>query len=84
MLVAKGRLELTMDAADWIARCEALPFLTFVPVDNDVALASTRLPGRVHDDPADRIIIATALDLGATVVTKDRRIRTYEHVPTLW
>lgn len=84
MLVSRGRLELTMDAADWIARCEALPFLSFVPVDNEVALRSTRLPGRLHHDPADRIIIATALSLGATLVTKDRRIRAYEHVPTVW
>lgn len=84
MLVSRGRLELTMDAADWIARCEALPFLSFVPVDNEVALRSTRLPGRLHDDPADRIIIATALSLGATLVTKDRQLRAYEHVPTVW
>lgn len=84
MLVSRGRLELTMDAEDWIARCESLPFLSFVPVDNKIALRSTRLPGRLQEDPADRIIVATALSLGATLVTKDRRIQAYEHVPTLW
>lgn len=84
MLVSRGRLELTMDAEDWIARCESLPFLSFVPVDNKIALRSTRLPGRLQEDPADRIIVATALSLGATLVTKDRRLQAYEHVPTLW
>ncbi len=83
-LVARGRLELTMDATDWIARCEALPYLNFTPVDNGIALRSTRLPPGIHDDPADRIIVATALSLGATLVTKDRRMRAYKPVNTLW
>ncbi len=34
LLVAKGRLQLTMDVEDWMARSEALPFLNFIPVDN--------------------------------------------------
>lgn len=83
MLAAKGRLELAMPAGEWIARCESLPFLRFVPVDNGIALGSTQLPGRAPRDPADRIIIATARSLRATIVTKDRRIRSYD-VPTLW
>jgi len=83
MLVARHRLELAITPEEWIARCEALQFLTFVPVDNAIALASTRLPGRPPADPADRIIIATARSLGAAVVTKDRRIRSYE-VQTVW
>jgi PIN domain nuclease of toxin-antitoxin system len=84
VLVKKGRLELTMSAEDWIVRSEALPFLRFIPVDNRIAVKSTGLPGHLHDDPADRIIIATTLALGATLVTKDDRIRKYQHVRTLW
>lgn len=83
MLVAKRRLELTMAPEQWVARCESLPFLTFVPVDNAIALASTTLRGRAPSDPADRIIIATALSRGAKIVTKDRQIRSYD-VPTIW
>ena len=41
-------------------RVEAIPELRFVPVDNGIALASTRLPARLYADPADRIIVATA------------------------
>lgn len=82
-LVAKGRLELTIAAEEWVARCESLPFLTFVPVDNSIALASTTLSGRPPADPADRIIIATALSRKAKIVTKDRAIRAYD-VPTIW
>jgi PIN domain nuclease of toxin-antitoxin system len=84
LLVRKGRLELTMDVADWIAGSAALPFLRFVPVDRRTATRANQLAGDLHEDPADRLIIATALTLGATLVTKDLRIRDYAHVPTLW
>ena len=84
ILVKKGRLDLTMSAEDWIARSEALPFLRFIPVDNRIALKSANHPGQLHDDPADRIIIATTIMLGGTLVTKDDKIRKYQHVRTAW
>lgn len=84
LLVRKQRLALTLDVADWIAKTEALPFVQFVPVDNRIALRSNALPGDLHDDPADRLITATALTLGATLITKDARLHAYPHVETLW
>ena len=84
MLVTRGRLKLTMAVDDWVAQTERIPGLRFVPVNNAIALRSVQLPGRLHDDPADRIIIATALAHGAVVVTKDERIRRYEHVRAIW
>ncbi len=83
-LVARGRLRLTMDSADWIAKSESFPFLHFVPVDNRIALKSVQLPGPLHTDPADRMIIATALVLGGTLITKDEKLLQYPHVKTLW
>ena len=83
-LVARGRLELTLDAEEWVAKSESLPALRFVPVDNRIAIRSTRLPGSFHADPADRIIVATAQALGATLITKDEKLRRYRHVETLW
>lgn len=84
MLVSRGRLKLTMRPDDWVAASEALPFFDFVPVSNSIALKSVQLPGVLHNDPADRIIIATAISLGAVLVTKDEKIRNYEHVKTVW
>ncbi|HBL29963.1 MAG TPA: VapC toxin family PIN domain ribonuclease [Acidobacteria bacterium] len=84
LLVRKGRLELTMPVAAWIARSEALPFVQFVPLDNRIALRSNHLPGEIHEDPADRIIIATALTAGASLVSRDTKIRDYPHVETIW
>lgn len=84
MLVARDRLRFTIDADTWLNRVEALPFLAFVPVDNRIAARSVHLEGFPHRDPADRLIVATALGLGATVVTADRRLRGYRPLVTLW
>jgi len=84
VLVSRGRLKLTMSAGDWVAASEALPFFEFVPVSNSIALKSVQLPGPLHNDPADRIIIATTVSLGAVLVTKDEKIRNYPHVKTAW
>jgi len=84
LLARKGRLELAIPVDEWIARCEAFPWLQFVPIDNRIALRSHRLPGDLHEDPADRIIIATALTLGSPLISRDRRIREYPEVETIW
>lgn len=84
MLVKKGRLQLTMSAEDWIAKCEALPFLRFIPVDNRIFLRAVALPEPLHNDPADRIIVSTALHLGARLITRDEKLRAYAHVKTVW
>ncbi len=84
LLVRKGRLELTIPVDDWIAKSEALPFIQFVPLDNRIAFRSNDLPGDLHEDPADRIIVATALTLGAPLVSRDSKIRDYPHLKTIW
>ncbi len=84
LLVRKGRLELTLPVKEWIALSEGLPFVQFVPLDNQIALRSNQLPGELHEDPADRIIIATALALESPLISKDPKIRDYPHVKTIW
>jgi len=83
MLERRGRLELRIPAGLWVEKCERLALFHFVPVDNTIARLAVELPEPIHADPADRIIIATALSLGATLVTKDRKILSYPHVKTL-
>ena len=84
LLVEKGRLELALDVRDWITRCESLPFLAFIPLSNAIAVESVRLAGFPHADPADRIIVATALSLGARLVTKDEKLLKYLPTRTVW
>jgi PIN domain nuclease of toxin-antitoxin system len=83
MLVAKGRLELSIDLNDWLAISESLPFVEFIPVSNRIALQSVHLQ-ELHNDPADRIIIATAIELSASVVSADNKIIAYPFVKTIW
>jgi len=84
LLVKKERLKLSIDVTDWIAKSENLPFIQFIPVSNSIAVKSVNLPQPLHSDPADRIIIATALSTGAPIVTKDKKISDYSYVQTIW
>jgi len=84
MLVQTGRFELTMDVKVWIGIAESLPYLHFVPVKNRVALKSVFLADYKYADPADRIIIATAMSLNASLITKDSKILSYQHVKSVW
>ncbi len=54
-----------------------------VPLDAGMALEAAYLD-LPHPDPADRFILATALRLGAVLVTKDERLREYPRVKSLW
>ena len=84
LLVQKKRLKLTLEVTDWIAKSESLPFIQFVPVTNSIAVKSVNLPIPLHPDPADRIIIATALSVGAPLVTKDKKLLGYSPIKTIW
>ncbi|GAA4019399.1 type II toxin-antitoxin system VapC family toxin [Actimicrobium antarcticum] len=84
MLVEKGRLILSMDVESWLDAVADIEVVRFWPIDTAIALKSVALPGAFHKDPADRMIVATARKLAAPLVTKDEKIRAYEHVKSLW
>lgn len=77
LLESKGRVRLDRDCEAWVQRALSLPGLRLVPIDEIVAVSSTRLPGTFHGDPADRLLVATARALDATFVTRDRAILDY-------
>lgn len=83
LLVQRSRLALRFPVREWIARSEALRGLRFLPVDNAISVRSVELLD-LHADPADRLIVASAEHLRATLVTKDERLRAYAGVETLW
>lgn len=82
MLEAKGRLSFRLPAQVWVERCEETDCFGFVPVNNPISRLSVSLG--LHGDPADRFIAATAVYLGATLVTRDRRLRASPVVQTTW
>lgn len=84
MLVARGRIDLSMDIDAWLSVVGEIEAVRFAPVDNEIAVKSITLPGEFHKDPADRIIVATARRVAAPLVTADDKIRAYPHVRTVW
>ncbi len=86
MLVSKGRLVLDRDVGEWVQAALSLPGIRLEPISPEIAVASTRLPGTIHSDPADRMIAATARHLGSTLITADQLLLDYGkdgHIRTL-
>jgi PIN domain nuclease of toxin-antitoxin system len=70
-------LQFLPDPKTWFARMMAGPAIKEAAVTPEIALDASYLPGDLHGDPADRLIIATARHLGAAIVTRDSRIVVY-------
>jgi PIN domain nuclease of toxin-antitoxin system len=83
LLVQRGRLELRLPVREWVARSEALSGLHFLPIDTTIGLRAVDLSG-LHQDPADRMIVASAELLAAVLVTRDERLQRYGGVSTMW
>jgi PIN domain nuclease of toxin-antitoxin system len=77
MLAAANQLILNMPVEELWARTTQRDRLGIADLTALVLLESTRLPGDIHRDPADRILIATAREYGLTLVTRDWRILDY-------
>jgi PIN domain nuclease of toxin-antitoxin system len=74
LLESKGRITLQKGVLEWVQEALAKPGVSLVPLEPEIAIASTRLPFEMHSDPADRILVATARHLGAILVTADKAL----------
>lgn len=74
MLAALGRIRLEMPLRSWLEAATAPPLVQRVGMTPAIAAETVELPESFHRDPADRILVATARVLNATLVTRDRRI----------
>ena len=83
-LLEKKRIGISCDPEEWFRVALDMPKLRLVPLTPILSYRSTTLPQPFHGDPADQLIVATAREENATVLTKDTRIRHYKHVRTLW
>jgi len=77
MLEAKGRITLSRSIDEWVRAALSAPGTRLVDLSPEIALESARLPAAPHGDPSDRMIIATARMMGATLVTCDAQILAY-------
>lgn len=79
LLSAKGRLPTTRSPMDIFGETIATPGVRIEALSPEVLVEASFLPGRLHRDPADRILIATARRLDLTLVTRDQIILDYAH-----
>jgi PIN domain nuclease of toxin-antitoxin system len=85
--LARGRIVLadeTASWADWLRDASSLPSLDILPLTVEIAIESERFSSRFPDDPADRLIAATARVHDLTLLTRDRAMRTSQEIKTLW
>jgi PIN domain nuclease of toxin-antitoxin system len=77
LLVARGRLPLSMDPLAWFERLLEIPGVRLADISPRILVGSSFLPGRPPRDPMDRIILATAREAGYRLVTRDRHMLSY-------
>lgn len=77
ILEAKGRIALDQPIERWVADALGAPGHTLAELTPSIAIRSTRLPGNGFKDPSDRIIVATAIEHDAILVTRDAEILDY-------
>jgi len=71
LLFSRGRLRSPLSPLEYFRRLSTIPTMKTTPLSSEILVASSFLPGVAPRDPADRIIIATARELGLTVMTRD-------------
>ena len=83
--VAKGKLHLDRELRIWTRQALAQPHLKLLKLSAQIALDAGQLGLEgFHGDPADRLIVSSALRHRAELVTKDERIRSFQRVRTIW
>ncbi len=72
MLGQRGKLRFSIGIDSWLAQATSVPGIEVAPLTLEAISIAVRLPGL--RDPADQLIVATALERGARLVTSDERI----------
>jgi PIN domain nuclease of toxin-antitoxin system len=70
-------LQCEPDPKTWFTKLLAGPGIKEAPITPEIAIDSSHLPGSLHADPGDRLIIATARHPGLPIITADRKILAY-------
>lgn len=86
MLEQRRRIALPMNVRTWVEQALSKPGISVAPLTSEIAIESVNLPGDLHGDPADRMLVATARVFGATLLTKDAQLIRYSsqrHVKAL-
>jgi PIN domain nuclease of toxin-antitoxin system len=83
-LLRRGRLSLSVPADAWLADLNQIAEVRVEPVTGDIAIRAGSFDEQLPGDPIDRLIVATAMSLGAPLVTADNRLRRISGLRTIW
>ncbi len=84
VLARKGRIDLSPTPSEWVLDALRRSAPTAAPLSHGIALRSEALDGFASEDPADRFLVATALELDLRLVTADGAMHEFDPVDTLW
>jgi len=79
-LLEKKRIGISCNPEDWLKKALEMPKFRLVELSPSIAYRSTVLPQPFHNE----IIVATAREENATILTKDDNIQKYNHVKSIW
>jgi PIN domain nuclease of toxin-antitoxin system len=80
MLERHGRVALPMNVRTWVEQALSKPGISVAQLTPEIMIESVHLPGEMHGDPADRMLVATARVQGATLLTKDEQLIRYSRL----
>lgn len=80
MLEQRGRVALPMNVRTWVDQALSKPGITVAQLTPEIMIESVHLPGEMHGDPADRMLVATARVQGATLLSKDEQLIRYSRL----
>ena len=84
MLIRKKRISVETNYLSFIHLVKASNRYIFRGISPEIADLSTQLPAEVNNDPADRLIAATAITAGVPLVTADENLRKAKSIQTIW
>jgi PIN domain nuclease of toxin-antitoxin system len=84
VLARKRRLELRPSPREWVLEALRRSAPTPAPLSHSVAIRSEALEDFGSQDPADRFLVATALEQDMALITADGDMRDYRPLKTVW
>jgi PIN domain nuclease of toxin-antitoxin system len=73
----RAKVEFLPDPSSWFAQVMSRPAIKEAPFTAEAAINSSQLPGTLHGDPADRLLIAAAREMNVPILTRDQKILDY-------
>lgn len=83
LLYKRGRLFLPVSPELYLKKAVARHGLHELPITSERTFEAAALPD-IHNDPFDRILIAEALKMKCSIITKDAVIPTYPRISVVW